>query len=818
MRITLSISENQGSLSNLDTTRTIEQGAITIGRGADNDWVLPDPERIISNRHCTIQYRDGEYFITDTSTNGVFVNDSEDRIERGESLKLHDRDHLSLGNYELLVRIEPSAEFDSGGVTAAGLVTDVIFTPDLNAGRSDERVASAPHLNESVAMAEDALQTAEHADDSREDLDTEKPKSESAKQEEYLGVTEFDWPIDKKVVSASASSEPEIPDLAEPETAEEDLLKVDDSPQSVAHQDNEDIDESEDMDDSQAHGATTSELEELFGVDEDQLISGAALQENLSEEDASAVPPLEEMEISKKPQTPQNDVEQGKFDQVADVSEYEPMGSEEKMTLQKPSSAAEDTDLPKSLEAPSKFGEASSDSDGIIPEDWWREEGVQVNESSASSVDLPLQHTAFLLETRLAEHFQQQQKHFDLSINKFYRYLQPYYWGFETLRLDKDALARGEIALASARGLMPDGTFFDMPTEDELPEPLPLAPDIRQTRVVLRPFDDHETLRERQQSSNQFARSASLKINSNLSAQTRRLTLRLQLDNEASIDKSGIAIARIREVRPDQQIVLDETYVPPALDCHRMPILNNHIKEVQDLLQDCGNRLALELDAKSDENRDVVPLLLLQVINRYDVCFAHLAHAALVHPIDLYQHMSQMVAEIATFVKHQRRPVRLTTYDHSDLASTFASLLKELRQLLPMHRQQAMQLPFRGGGYGIFVAALGNRERHLLESANLILEVHDQGTAKALTDLLPTRMTVGPLEKVAQLVNQKQPGINLNPLSEAPSGMTTQHDAAYFRLDRGCPLWQQLSTSKGLAFHATEELSELDMRLWIIPA
>jgi type VI secretion system protein ImpJ len=784
----------------------MEQGAITIGRGMDNDWVLPDPERIVSNRHCTIQYRDGEYFITDTSTNGVFVNHSEDRIERGESVKLHDHDHLSLGTYELLVHIEPAAGYDTGSVTAAGLVTDIISTPDLNGNRSDDIAASVPPLGESVAMGKDALQASEDEDDAEEDFNTEKPKSKSSKEEEYLGVTEFEWPIDKIDPSVAASSESETPDSAMSESAEENVSKVANLSQEVARQDIEELDKSEDSDDGQAHSAMTSELEELFLVDDDRSALGSALQENIENRDAPEAPLPEQLDLAEKGQTAQRDPEQEQSAQVAEVSEQESMNSKEHRALEERSSPEDPMDLSESVAAPGQFGE-------VIPENWWREESSQINELSAASIELPIQQPDFLLETRLAEHFRQQQKYFTTLIKGSYRYLQPYHWGIETLQLDNDALARGKIALALARGLMPDGTFFDMPAANGLPEPLSIGREIRQTYVVLRPCDDHSALGEWH-----HGKSAPLEISDNQSYQGQLPPLRLQLDSGTASDQSGIAIARIREVRPDQQIVLDETYVPPALDCHQIPILNNYIYEIRNLLQHCGNNLALELDAKSDDNGDVVPLLLLQVINRYEVCFAHLANAALVHPVDLYQQMSQMVAEIATFVKHQRRPVRVTAYDHRNLEVTFAPLLTELRQLLSVDRQQAIQIPLKERGYGIYMAVLGNRERRFLESANLVLEIHTQRGTETLTDLLPNSVTIGPVEKIAQLVNQKQSGIGLNPLPEAPKGMTAQANAMYYQIDNNCPAWQQLATSKGLAFHVTEELSELDMGLWVITA
>ena len=49
-------------------SRVLYRTNVTIGRHEINDWVLPDPDRYLSGRHCVITYRDGEYWITDTST------------------------------------------------------------------------------------------------------------------------------------------------------------------------------------------------------------------------------------------------------------------------------------------------------------------------------------------------------------------------------------------------------------------------------------------------------------------------------------------------------------------------------------------------------------------------------------------------------------------------------------------------------------------------------------------------------------------------------------------------------------------------------
>ncbi len=77
-----------------------------IGRSLESDWVLPDPERFMSSKHAAIDNRSGSYYIVDTSTNGVYVNDAEIPVGRGKPQRLFSGDRLRLGDYQLLVVID----------------------------------------------------------------------------------------------------------------------------------------------------------------------------------------------------------------------------------------------------------------------------------------------------------------------------------------------------------------------------------------------------------------------------------------------------------------------------------------------------------------------------------------------------------------------------------------------------------------------------------------------------------------------------------------------------------------------------------------
>ncbi len=102
MTLTLRVTCDQNKASN-ELSIMVDQNGCSIGRGNDNDIVLPDSQRIVSHRHANIYFIDNNYFLTDTSTNGTYINHSLDPVGNGNNVKLHDGDILSIGEYECRV-------------------------------------------------------------------------------------------------------------------------------------------------------------------------------------------------------------------------------------------------------------------------------------------------------------------------------------------------------------------------------------------------------------------------------------------------------------------------------------------------------------------------------------------------------------------------------------------------------------------------------------------------------------------------------------------------------------------------------------------
>lgn len=118
MAITLRF-QSTGSIPGNGDPIVMTGPSLTLGRGNENDVVLPDPNRELSKRHCAIEDHNGNVIVVDFSTNGTFLNYG--KLALGATpTPLNDGDILSVGPYEILVSIAA----DGGGDFIADPLAD----------------------------------------------------------------------------------------------------------------------------------------------------------------------------------------------------------------------------------------------------------------------------------------------------------------------------------------------------------------------------------------------------------------------------------------------------------------------------------------------------------------------------------------------------------------------------------------------------------------------------------------------------------------------------------------------------------------------
>lgn len=109
MAVTLKF-QSSGAVPGDGRPVTLRGPSLTIGRGPENDLVLPDPDRMISKTHCVIEDQGGHPVVVDLSTNGTFLNYGKQALGRVPT-PLSDGDVLILGPYELVVQVSAEAHW-----------------------------------------------------------------------------------------------------------------------------------------------------------------------------------------------------------------------------------------------------------------------------------------------------------------------------------------------------------------------------------------------------------------------------------------------------------------------------------------------------------------------------------------------------------------------------------------------------------------------------------------------------------------------------------------------------------------------------------
>ena len=406
--------------------------------------------------------------------------------------------------------------------------------------------------------------------------------------------------------------------------------------------------------------------------------------------------------------------------------------------------------------------------------------------------------------------------------------LRPYGWGFTELKIDQQVLSLGKLALESGRGVLPDGTAFDFPGNDDPPPALEIPEDTKEAGVYLSlPLLRPGTTNTRRPSQDEgLARLvvSEFEVNDDVAGagaskeplEIAKPDLRLHPETAQLDAYTSLGVAKIRERRSDKKVILDEAFIPPCLDCRASLRLSGFVKEIAGLLHHRGEAVAGRLAAAGQGGvAEVADFLLLQLVNRYEPLFFHLQHLADLHPETFYAIALQLAGELATFTGTTRRPVSLPVYRHHELQETFAPLIKELHRALSMVLEtKAVSIPLEEHKYGIRVATIDDRS--LLKDAVFVLAVKAQMPVNTLQQRFPSQVKIGPVEKIRDLVNLQLPGIPLRVLAVAPRQIPYHAGFTYFELDRSNENWSLLETSGGCAIHIAGTFPDIELEMWAI--
>ena len=425
-------------------------------------------------------------------------------------------------------------------------------------------------------------------------------------------------------------------------------------------------------------------------------------------------------------------------------------------------------------------------------------------------------------------HFQQADRHAESMRAGLARRLVPYAWGVSDLEIDEEILKVGQFAVKSCSGLMPDGTVFRVPGGEDHPPALDVPANTKDCVVYLSIPQRRQGALEIDASGVELSaarlRASEVEVTDTMGTGRKPVTLavgklRLQfaLAMDDLADRLVIPIARIVEMRPDQEVILDKAFVPSCLDLRAAAPLGGFLRELDGLLAHRMAALAgrLTQGASAKGTAEIQDFLLLMAINRMVPVVRHMAGIENLHPAAFYRECVAMAGELATFMAPEKHPPEFPPYQHQDLTGTFVPVIRVLRKYLSaVLEQTAVSIPLDPRKYGISVGVIADRK--LIGTSCFVLAVSADIPADNLRRHFAGQAKIGPVEEIRQLVNSALPGIALRPLPVAPRQIPYLANVVYFELAADSPYWGKMTTSGGIAVHVSGDYPGLKMELWAI--
>ncbi|MBS0352010.1 MAG: type VI secretion system baseplate subunit TssK [Proteobacteria bacterium] len=425
-------------------------------------------------------------------------------------------------------------------------------------------------------------------------------------------------------------------------------------------------------------------------------------------------------------------------------------------------------------------------------------------------------------------HFQQQDRYVESLIINYIKILQPYYWGISELKIDVQALAMGKFSITACQGILPDGTFFNIPHQDKTPPPIEISPQDTNAVIYLAVPVRQQGISEvalegnKQNTALRYQAETVEMSDSNIGSdhitpiQVSALKFRLATSHQDVQGYEYLGITRISEVHASKKVVLDVDYLPTCLNVQAVPSLFEAVKEITGLIHYRGNVLMERLSVhESNQLLEANDYMLLQIMNRYEPYFSHLSNNKNLHPEQLYNLLIQLAGELATFTTKQHRAMPMPPYLHHDLNSVFIPLIKEVRKNLSIViEENAVALKLEQQQPNTWTVVLNDKS--LLNSSSFVISVYTAIPPDEIRTLFPAQAKASPVEHLQDLIVRALSGIDMVPLSTAPREIPYHANHSYFLLSKHHPLWQRLKNSAALAIHVSGEFPGLSLKLWAI--
>ncbi|ADG93405.1 type VI secretion protein, VC_A0114 family [Arcobacter nitrofigilis DSM 7299] len=424
------------------------------------------------------------------------------------------------------------------------------------------------------------------------------------------------------------------------------------------------------------------------------------------------------------------------------------------------------------------------------------------------------------------QHFQQSDRYYNNEIITRTLNARPNNWGFYNLEIDEHLLNTGKIVIKRASGIMPDGTLFNIdPKVNSLilniekidsGKNVYLALPIFIDRSDTVHFEDQKNLSTRLKAVNSSnIPNTNAGENSSCDILTAELNFKLLLEEELNENYTSLLITKVGSVSTSNIVSLDTNFTPTFLHLDSASVLSSKIKEILSMISYRIKKLSEKISDSSLQATELSNYLMLQLLNKAENKFHFLISQNKVHPDILFYELSNLVAELAIFMKKEKRIINHITYLHYQQSESFDKLITELKDMLTLVLDEnSISLPIEKRKFGIYISAL--KDKKIVQDSTFIFSVSTSMPSNKIKEILVASLKLGTIETIKNLVNFHLIGFKIKPLSTPPKEIPYRVNLLYFKIELTQENRDELMKSAGFAFHLGSEIPDISYSLWAI--
>lgn len=445
-------------------------------------------------------------------------------------------------------------------------------------------------------------------------------------------------------------------------------------------------------------------------------------------------------------------------------------------------------------------------------------------------------------------HFEQQERYLERNINLKTISSFSNLYGVLDIQISNELLEQGKIGLRSISAIAQDGSVFNAPEEDELPEPLEVEFDSLSSSIIVlkipmgnlvvdvslqNSITSSKFKATRALISSKVHDDASVDVLKDLSDEEEYLLgSAFDQDKESIVLASlktnlgvlgsktpyelEIPICKIQNINSNKQIKLDDKFIPTCLDISRHPFIRQFIDEmIYATRQHKQTFLSIFKGIDQSKNTlDFTTYLTLNMLKKWSLNFASIANRQKFHPEFLYEKLVDFQADLIA-LSNDDSFSDFIAYKHDDLSATFSLLINNIRLLFSkIISPKYVMARIISNAHGFFDCMFDNAG--IIEKGELFLAISSNVGSDYLLKNFKEQCKIHTQSNIKNIVASQLNGLNVEQISIIPTTLPRLNGYVYYRLDKNDKLFKSFVGENIISVYVTNNITNPDIKMWAI--